>query len=76
VGCRALPEFGRTKLLTKKVGNKIVMGGEGWSKKSWTQFFQNELFFQISRYYQTPRATPSDYSIKKNKPFFRAPLDE
>jgi hypothetical protein len=47
VGCRALLEFGRTKLSTKKVGNKIVMGGEA-VQKSWLFFFQNELFFRIS----------------------------
>jgi hypothetical protein len=33
VRCRALLEFGRTKLSTKKVGNKILMRGEGGPKK-------------------------------------------
>jgi hypothetical protein len=72
---RALPEFGRTKLSTKKVGNKIVMGGEGVVQKKLDPIFASSRLNYFSGFlfiigHQQPTA------IKTTIYFFRASLDE
>jgi hypothetical protein len=81
VGCRALLEFGRTKLSTKKVGNKIVRGGEGESEKVGSNFFKMNYFSGFLVIVKHPgqcrrRRSRRNYSIKTTIYFFRAPLDE
>jgi hypothetical protein len=69
VGCRALPEFGRSKLSTQKVGNEIVMGGEGGPKKVEPNFclFEAELFFRISRHHRSHQIIADGILHKKKQ---------